>query len=149
LFLDDLPLLAQWGGVHFSHASPHAPQDWYPVTDCATAALGFAGSAPLLMICGHARKPALYSLSSAGDVRAEAVLFDHPIELDAGAQWLAVVGPVGASVAADGVSAAQYCLLETSEKDKRAVISYHRAPYDGAAVLRRARAAVMPSVLMR
>jgi hypothetical protein len=149
LFLDDLPLQAQWGGVQFSHASPHAPQDWYPVTDCGSAALGFTGNAPWLMMCGHARQPALYSLTSAGEVRAQDVPFDQPITLDAGAQWLAVVGPVGGSVAATGGNAAQYCLLERSEKDKRAVISYHRAPYDGAAVLRRARGAHMPSVLMR
>lgn len=150
LFLDDLPLTAALGEVHFSHASPHAPQDWYPVTDCASAGLGLGGHDAGVLICGHARSPALYQMNGAGKVQAQDVVFDRPILLDSAARWLAVTGPVGQPN--DGPSTAHYCMLETDdlETDKlKAVLSYHRVPYDGGPMHRRARAAHMPSVLLR
>lgn len=140
-FLGSLPFQARLGEVLFTHASANNPGDWNYVTSDTAAAGSFRASDARIMLCGHVHRPLLVSRDMAGHLREQPFRIGMALPLIRSRRWLAVIGSVGQP--RDGVAQAGYALLQPDTAE----LTFLRVPYDVDAVVRKTRAAGLPSAL--
>jgi diadenosine tetraphosphatase ApaH/serine/threonine PP2A family protein phosphatase len=143
-FLAALPLVVREDRLFLVHASPEDPREWVYVTDPARAAAGLAASSPATWVfCGHVHEPVLYTVGAAPRPVAFHPVPGVEIPVPPHRRWLAVVGSAGQP--RDGNTAACYAMLDTD----RAVLTFHRVPYDWRVAAAKVRAAGLPESLAR
>lgn len=143
-YLAGLPLVIREEGLFLVHASPQSPATWIYVTDPLRASHAFEAAAPAPWVfCGHVHEPVLYTHG----VTARPVPFrpvpSVAIPVAPRRRWLAVVGSAGQP--RDGNTAACYAMLDT----ERAMLTFHRVPYDCRTAAEKVRSAGLPESLAR
>lgn len=140
-FLAGLPLTAAEDDLFFVHGSAAAPDKWIYITDPLRAADSIAASGASHVFCGHVHEPTLFYTAAAGRPRPFYPVSGVPIPVGRHRKWLSIVGSVGQP--RDGNVAACYAILDTD----KALLTYHRVPYDYPAAAARIRAAGLPEYL--
>jgi diadenosine tetraphosphatase ApaH/serine/threonine PP2A family protein phosphatase len=143
-FLAGLPLVVREDGLFLVHASPQSPGEWIYVTDPLRAARAFEAAAPAPWVfCGHVHEPVLYTHGAAARPVSFRPVPSVAIPVPPRRRWLAVVGSAGQP--RDGNTAACYAMLDT----ERAMLTFHRVPYDWQAAAEKIRSAGLPESLAR
>ncbi|HSN90851.1 MAG TPA: metallophosphoesterase family protein [Anaeromyxobacteraceae bacterium] len=141
-FLAGLPLVVRRDSAFFVHASADAPERFTYVTDPVRAArsLGGAGDASWVF-CGHVHEQALWFAGASNHPVPFHPEPAVPIPVPPRRRWLAIAGSVGQP--RDGRVAACWAMADLS----RAILTFHRVPYDWATAARKVRAAGLPERL--
>jgi diadenosine tetraphosphatase ApaH/serine/threonine PP2A family protein phosphatase len=143
-FLAGLPLVIREEGLFLVHASPQSPAAWIYVTDPLRASRAFEAAAPAPWVfCGHVHEPVLYTHGAAARPVPFRPVPSVAIPVPPRRRWLAVVGSAGQP--RDGDTAACYAMLDT----ERAMLTFHRVPYDWQAAAEKIRSAGLPESLAR
>ena len=123
-FLAQLPYAVEDLGCLFVHASAAAPEQWEYILGPPEAARSLHATSAPVTFCGHMHDPALYNMSSTGQVSVFTPRGDSSIPLPTTRRWLAIPGSVGQP--RDGNPAACYAVFDTAIRD----LSLFRVPYD-------------------
>ena len=141
-FLSNLPFLLREEGMLLVHGSALAPEKHEYVTDARGAAMSLGSSkGATWVLSGHVHEPALYFAAGGGRPVAFKPVPGVVIPVPSRRQWLAIVGSSGQP--RDGNTAACYAVLDLA----RAVLTFHRVPYDWSAAARKIRDAGLPERL--
>ncbi len=141
-FLAGLPFVVREEGLLLVHGSAFAPEKHEYVTDARGARMSIASSkGATWVLCGHVHEQALSF--SAGGARPGPFrpVPGVAIPVPSRRQWLGIVGSAGQP--RDGNTAACYAVLDVA----RAVLTFHRVPYDWSAAARKIRDAGLPERL--
>jgi diadenosine tetraphosphatase ApaH/serine/threonine PP2A family protein phosphatase len=137
-FLADLPLTLREDDRLYVHSEASNPSRWRYVQGAVDAARSMSATTAHVTFCGHIHQPALYSMSSTGNMTSFVPVSGVPVQLLKGRQWLVVLGSVGQP--RDGDRAACFALFDTSSCE----ITYCRVPYDVETAARRIRENGLP-----
>ncbi len=141
-FLDQLPLTAQDGAVLLVHASADQPEAWHYVYSHPAAERSLAAVAHLpevrYVFGGHVHQQSLYYRGAGMGLMAFTPVPGVAVSVPRHRHWLATVGSVGQP--RDGDPRAMYALLDTD----RAMLTFHRVPYDHLAAAAAIREAGLP-----
>lgn len=139
LWIDNLPFTQHLDTVLLVHASADGPELWRYVYDqrAATASLNAASEWPGVryVFGGHVHLQTLYYRGATDGLMLFTPQPGVAVPVPPHRQWLATVGSVGQP--RDGNPQAMYTVLDT----ERALLTFHRVPYDhysAAAAIRRA-----------
>jgi diadenosine tetraphosphatase ApaH/serine/threonine PP2A family protein phosphatase len=141
-FLGALPFEIRHEGLYLVHGSASAPEKHVYVTDsrAAWASLARSGGATWV-VCGHVHEPALYYTVGGARPLPFKPVPGVAIPVPSRRQWLAIAGSVGQP--RDGNTAACYAMLDL----ERAVMTFHRVPYDWETAARKILSAGLPERL--
>ncbi len=142
-FLAALPLLVREGAMCFVHASAFAPERWHYVDSPSAARSCADAGGGTYTFCGHVHHQVLYFATREGGMSAFQPVPGSPIPVRGNRRWVAVVGSVGQP--RDRTPAAGYALFDAP----RALLTFHRVPYDNLAAAGKIRAAGLPLSLAR
>jgi diadenosine tetraphosphatase ApaH/serine/threonine PP2A family protein phosphatase len=141
-FLAALPFEIRRGGLYLVHGSAAGPEKHVYVTDSRAAAASLARSGGATwVVCGHVHEPALYYMSAGARPLPFKPVPGVSIPVPVRRQWLAIAGSCGQP--RDGNTAACYAMLDVG----RAVMTFHRVPYDWETAARKILAAGLPERL--
>jgi diadenosine tetraphosphatase ApaH/serine/threonine PP2A family protein phosphatase len=140
-FLAGLPLVVEENGRLYAHANGWAPGDWEYVGGTAEADRSLRATSCGQSFFGHVHQPMLYHRSHAAGTVAFEPVPGVGVPLSPTRRWLCLSGSVGQP--RDGNPAACYALLD----DSRALLTFHRVPYDAESAARKIRAAGLPESL--
>ncbi len=141
-FLAGLPFQVRNEALYLVHGSAAAPEKHVYVTDAraASASLALAGGATWV-VCGHVHEQALYYTVGGRRPLPFKPVPGVAIPVPGHRQWLAIAGSSGQP--RDGNTAACYAMLDVA----RAVMTFHRVPYDWETAARKILAAGLPERL--
>lgn len=142
-YLGGLPLTVRDGDAFYVHANAAAPERWGYVLDSLHAAASLDAADAAHVFCGHVHEPLLYYLGADRRLQPFAPTSGVPIPVPRHRRWLAIVGACGQP--RDGRPAACYALFDA----ERALLTYHRVPYDCETAARKVRAAGLPEEFAR
>jgi diadenosine tetraphosphatase ApaH/serine/threonine PP2A family protein phosphatase len=138
-FLDGLPLTHHVDSIFLVHASADAPAKWRYVYEhqAAAASLNAALTHPGVryVFGGHVHTQTLYYLAADGKLMKFEPHAGVAVPVPGHRSWLATIGSVGQP--RDANPKAMYALFDT----EKALLTFHRIPYDvhaAAAAIRRA-----------
>ena len=138
-FLDSLPFTQHRDAIFLVHASAHEPEKWRYVYEkqAAAASLNAALIHPGVhyVFGGHVHRQTLYYRAINGKLMAFEPHAGVAMPVPGHRSWLATIGSVGQP--RDANPKAMYALFDT----QRALLTFHRIPYDfqaAAAAIRRA-----------
>ncbi len=141
-FLEALPFHDRVEGLYVVHGSASAPDKHVYVTDARSAAYSLQGTDGATWVaCGHVHEQALYYTTGGSRPLNFKPVAGVAIPVPSRRQWLAIAGSVGQP--RDGNTAACYAMLDL----ERAVMTFHRVPYDWDAAARKILAAGLPERL--
>ncbi len=130
-FLDGLPYTATESPLHFVHASPRSPADWFYITNFDDAVDAFSFWSERICFLGHTHIPSMVVMENSQSYWvAETSSYDW----DAGQRLLINVGSVGQP--RDHIPRAAWCLCDTVAQHVEIV----RVEYDVAKTQERMRA---------
>ena len=92
IFLRDLPLLHQYHGMTFVHASPYQPPAWHYIFTLEEAAAGFAELAGDIAFVGHSHYPLILAQRPDGQVK---LVPGSRMTREKGVRYIINVGSVG------------------------------------------------------
>jgi diadenosine tetraphosphatase ApaH/serine/threonine PP2A family protein phosphatase len=142
-FLADLPLTVREGDFLLVHANAAAPDRWGYVYDGLRAAASMDATDATYIFGGHVHDPVLYYVGADQRPQPFQPMPGVPIPVARHRRWLSIVGSCGQP--RDGSPAACYAIFDP----ERALLTYHRVPYDYEAAARKVRAAGLPEEFAR
>lgn len=141
-FLDGLPLTQQHDAIFLVHASAYKPAQWRYVYEkkAAAVSLNAAMSQPSVryVFGGHVHRQTLYYRAISGQLMEFEPHAGVAMPVPGHRSWLATIGSVGQPRDAD--PRAMYALFDT----QRAVLTFHRIPYNVQAAALAIRRAGLP-----
>lgn len=141
-FLASLPMTIQLDRVLLVHASADAPERWRYVYDqrAAQMSLDAASIQPQVryVFGGHVHLQTLYYRGADGALMRFEPTAEVAVPVPRHRHWLATIGSVGQP--RDGNPKAMYALFDTD----RALLTFHRVPYDHRAAAQAIRRAGLP-----
>ncbi|MEW6705141.1 MAG: metallophosphoesterase family protein [Pseudomonadota bacterium] len=137
-YLGALPYSVQEDDRLYVHANAYAPAEWGYIIARDDAVRSLQATAARYTFCGHVHEPRLYHLSSTGKTGEFTPTPEVPIPVPPHRQWLALPGSTGQP--RDGNPAACYATFDTV----KALLTFHRVPYDHDAAAAKIRAAGLP-----
>jgi diadenosine tetraphosphatase ApaH/serine/threonine PP2A family protein phosphatase len=141
-FLAALPFEARREGLYLVHGSAAAPEKHVYVTDARAASASLARSAGATwVVSGHVHEQALYYTVAGGRPLPFKPVPGVAIPVPTRRHWLAIAGSAGQP--RDGNTAACYAMLDVG----RAVLTFHRVPYDWETAAKKILAAGLPERL--
>ncbi|MDR2240746.1 MAG: metallophosphoesterase [Zoogloeaceae bacterium] len=140
-WLAGLPLLAQQESICFVHASAAAPERWTYILDTGGASRSVEATDAIYTFSGHVHGQALYYCGAGMRMMRFSPVAGIPIPVARHRRWLAIVGSAGQP--RDGNTAACYAVFDSA----RAMLTFHRVPYDYRAAAAKIRAAGLPEFL--
>jgi diadenosine tetraphosphatase ApaH/serine/threonine PP2A family protein phosphatase len=142
-FLAGLAMTARSEDLFFVHASAASPERWGYIHDGLRAAASIDAASATYVFCGHVHDPVLYFIGADQRPQPFLPMPGVPIPVPRHRRWLAIVGSCGQP--RDGTPAACYATFDP----ERALLTYHRVPYDYEAAARKVRAAGLPEEFAR
>jgi diadenosine tetraphosphatase ApaH/serine/threonine PP2A family protein phosphatase len=137
-FLAGLPYTVQDEDRLYVHANAFAPAEWGYVIARDDAARSLLSTDSRYTFCGHVHEPRLYHLSATGKTGDFTPTPDIGIPVPPHRQWLVLPGSAGQP--RDGNPAACYASFDTA----KALLTFHRVPYDHEAAAAKILAAGLP-----
>jgi predicted phosphodiesterase len=138
LYLENLPLTAEEGSLHFVHSSPSAPEAWEYVLTVRKATAEIECCAGTVCAVGHSHQPLAVERLPGKRARQ---LREDCFDIRPDARYLINAGSVGQPRDGDPRAC---CILYDDDKQ---VMMYIRVPYDIPAVQAKIRAAGLPERL--
>ena len=140
-FLAGLPLTYEEGMTLYVHGDASAPDRWIYVTTVEQAGRSLHATDAQITFCGHAHRPAIFSVTALSKMTAFVPVTDVSVPLHGLRRWQVVLGSVGQP--RDGDPRAAYLIYDSAT----AAVEYCRAKYDVATAQRRIREANLPPIL--
>lgn len=137
-FLAGLPLTYEEGMTLYVHGDASAPDRWIYVTSVEQAGRSLHATEAQITFCGHAHRPAIFSVTALSKMTAFVPVTDVSVPLHGLRRWQVVLGSVGQP--RDGVAAACYSIFDTDKRE----ITFHRVPYNVEAAAAAIRKAALP-----
>lgn len=142
-FLADLPLYIRQDRMLFVHASAAAPERWTYIDNSLRAAASMNATDATHIFSGHVHDPVLYYMGADHRPQPFMPAYGIPIPVGRHRHWLAIVGSCGQP--RDGDPAARYVEMDVG----RAMVTFHRIPYDHMSAARKVRQAGLPEEFAR
>ncbi len=140
-FLSQLPYTVERHGCLFVHANAYAPREWEYVTGRTEAVHSMNSTSARYTFAGHVHDPQLFNLSGLGKIADFTPTPGVDIPVPPHRQWFVLPGSAGQP--RDGNPAACWALFDV----ERAVLTFHRVPYDHDTTARKIEQAGLPSRL--
>lgn len=140
-YLAGLPMMVREDNICYVHASAVAPERWTYIADAGSAGRSVEATDAAYTFSGHVHEPSLYFRGAGMRMMRFAPVAGVPIPVAKHRRWLAIVGSAGQP--RDGNTAACYAVFDAV----RAMLTFHRVPYDYHATAAKIRAAGLPDYL--
>jgi len=140
-FLATLPMQAEDGDCLYVHSEASQPAQWHYVQNAGVAERSLNATQKHVTFCGHVHRPQLYHMAPGKPPVCFIPSAGVGIPLSKSRRWLAVLGSVGQP--RDDIPSASYAIFDRT----RALLSFHRAPYDIEKAANKIKQAGLPAIL--
>ena len=140
-FLAGLPMSVEDGDVLYVHSEASQPAQWRYVQSVDAAERSLNATGKHVTFCGHVHRPQLFHMAPGKPPVCFIPSAGVGIPLARSRRWLAVLGSVGQP--RDDIPTASYAMFDPA----RAVLSFHRAPYDIEKAADKIKQAGLPAIL--